>query len=200
MRRCGSLLTGTGESASYTLDRHSLPPQDVVVANKYSLIPLSVAEGTRYADANMTQQDHDMTPPMRVTVEDAAKLMGLSIDAVRKRLERGTLRGEKVNGTRYVILDGDMNGHDSTGHRHDTDMTALLESQQDQIEFLREELRRKDHLLAAALERIPPALEAAPETPDSPPAGPGDATGGVSPEHQEPTQHRSWLYRFFFGP
>ncbi len=125
-----------------------------------------------------------MTPPLRVAVEDAAKLLGLSVDAVRKRLERGTLRGEKVNGTRYVLLDVDMTDHDPTGQRYDGDLTVLLESQRDQIEFLREELRRKDHLLAATLERIPPALEAPPDTPDSLVTTSEDANGGASPEYR----------------
>ncbi len=59
-----------------------------------------------------------MTPPIRATVEDAAKLLGLSENAVRKRLERGTLRSEKVKDTRYVLLD------DADMPRHAASMSA----------------------------------------------------------------------------
>jgi hypothetical protein len=36
---------------------------------------------------------------------------------------------------------------------------ALISRLEDEVRFLREELARKDHLLAAALERIPSQLE-----------------------------------------
>ena len=45
---------------------------------------------------------------------------------------------------------------------------VLVEHLQREIDFLRKELERKDHLLAAALERIPMALEA-PQRPKNPP-------------------------------
>ena len=152
----------------------------------------------------MTQHDTDMTtPPIRVTVEDAAKLLGVSIDAIRKRIERGTLKSEKVNGTRYVFLDSDMSEQDADRTGHDTDMSALVASMQDQINTLKQELedwkeqaRRKDHLLAAALERIP-AIEAPPEPPESPVSaseGWGNNTGGG--EEEEP-EKRSWWQRLF---
>jgi excisionase family DNA binding protein len=56
-------------------------------------------------------QARDMPGRRRVTVEEAAKLLGLSGNAIRKRLERGTLRSEKVNGVRYVLLDSGMPQH-----------------------------------------------------------------------------------------
>jgi excisionase family DNA binding protein len=149
----------------------------------------------------MTQHDTDMTPPpFRATVEDAAKLLGVSIDAIRKRIERGTLRSEKVDGTRYVFLDADMSEKDTDRTRHDTDMTALVASMQDQIDTLKQELedwkeqaRRKDHLLAAALERIPQieAPQEHSESPVSPPEGPSS----TPPSPQE--EGRSWWRRFF---
>src|ERR687885_1781790 len=89
----------------------------------------------------MTQHDTDMTtPPIRVTVEDAAKLLGVSIDAVRKRIERGTLKSEKTDGSRYVLLDNDMSAQDADRTAPDTDMTALVSSMQDQIDTLKQEL------------------------------------------------------------
>jgi excisionase family DNA binding protein len=51
-------------------------------------------------DDDMTGQDYDMTTSGHVTVEEAASLLDVSVDAVRKRIERGTLRSEKVGKTR----------------------------------------------------------------------------------------------------
>ena len=176
-------------------------------------------------DDDMTRQDYAMSSSGHVTVEEAARLLDVSVDAVRKRIERGTLRSEKVGKTRYVFLDDVMIQHDSDRTRHDSDRTrhdsspnsdrtvhdsdiaALLASMQDQIDTLKQELedrkeeaRRKDAILMTMAQRIPEL-----EAPASPEAREGDMTsseeadkGQVPPEQQEPTQRRSWL-RAFFG-
>jgi hypothetical protein len=55
-------------------------------------------------DVGGASHDTDMTPTglgdLRVAVEDAAQLLGITVDAVCKRIERGTLQSEKVNSTR----------------------------------------------------------------------------------------------------
>ncbi len=52
-----------------------------------------------------TNQTAEHTPARRVTVPDAAALLGLSEDAVRSGLKRGTLRTEKGDdGTIFVVL------------------------------------------------------------------------------------------------
>ena len=154
----------------------------------------------------------------RYTVHEAALLLGLSVDAVRKRAERGRLKKEKAaDGTVYIILDapressqdqpatgqGTRRGiaDDQEATRHD----ALVSSLQDQINHLRrelevrnDELRRKDHLLAAALERLPeleaPSEEGSYETRPEGTYTPRDAS------ETQTTRQRSWLVRFFFGP
>jgi hypothetical protein len=69
-----------------------------------------------------------------------------------------------------------------------------------ELEIREEEARRKDHLLAAALERIP-AIEAPAEPREARDTASESADkGDVPPEPQEPVQRRSWLSRFFFGP
>ncbi len=172
----------------------------------------------------------------RYTVREAALLLGLSVDAVRKRAERGRLKREKdPDGTVYILLDPDQPavGHGTRHIRGDATLTsrdALISGLQDQIEYLRreldirnEELRRKDSLLATALERIP-EVEAAEKAPSEDPASsegaleprdapetatsaPGEVVreeGAWEERHQEgreaPEHRRSWLYRFFFGP
>ncbi|MDP9439191.1 MAG: hypothetical protein M3P49_10665, partial [Actinomycetota bacterium] len=58
----------------------------------------------------------DETTTGRYTVHEAAVMLGLSVDAVRKRAERGTLRREKgEDGTVYVLLDSTQTGHRSNG-------------------------------------------------------------------------------------
>jgi hypothetical protein len=136
------------------------------------------------------------------------------VEAVRKRAERGKLASIKgEDDARYILLDVDQT---KSGPSPDNDQTEIIEALYGQIEFLREELaarnvelrhreaeyreesRRKDHLLAAALERIP-ALEEAPPEPRESDVGASEerSTGDVVPP--EPEQRRSWLHRFFFG-
>src|SRR5829696_6298531 len=77
---------------------------------------------TRHA----TDTAADMSPPVRATVEATAKILGTSENAVRKRIERGTLPSEKVDGVRYVLLlDSDMPQHVAdTASDSVTDMSA----------------------------------------------------------------------------
>ena len=155
----------------------------------------------------------DQAPDRRVTVAEAALLLGLSEDAVRSRLKRGTLRrATGPDGTVLVVLgDGDTTDRPTTNGGHSTTdqstnqtdqalMQAHLDSLQEQISFLRaqlvtrdEELRRKDHLLAALTERIP-ELEPASE-PREGPQTPSDSEGGVDDE-EKPTQRQRW-WRFW---
>ena len=169
----------------------------------------------------MTQPDIGMTNPVRMTVEEAAKLLDVSVDAVRKRIERGTLESEKVDGTRYVFLDPDVvsqdgnrtqqdTSQDATGTRHDKDMTPLLASMQDQIDTLKQELedwkeeaRRKDAILMTMAQRIP-ELEAPSEPQESPETASEEPANTHTPPtaetpftEEEPRRRRSWWREFF---
>ncbi len=146
----------------------------------------------------------------RYTVHEAAVLMGLSVDAVRKRAERGTLKREKApDGTVYILLDVDQSttgrstSQQSTGEETTTSQSTLVDSLNKQVDYLRreleiryDELRRKDHLLATALERIP-AIEP-PEVPEASESA-GEDPGSTSPtqEQEKPTSQPSW--RRWFG-
>ena len=148
-------------------------------------LALSPTQRMFYADRTMTSPgpNTDRTEQERYTVHEAALLLGLSVEAVRKRAERGRLASVKgEDGARYILLDADRI---KSGQGPDGDRTELVESLQHQIDFLREELaarnvelrrreevyreesRRKDHLLAAALERMP-QIEAPWEPSESP--------------------------------
>ncbi len=159
--------------------------------------------------------DDQTSTSQRYTVHEAALLLGLSVDAVRKRAERGSLKREKdpADGTVYILLDTDHSASGQGASRHaegaETQTSHLVDSLQDQVNYLRreldirnEELRRKDHLLAAALERIP-ALEEAPSEPQDAPETGSDLSPGVDPQGddagpQQGVSRRSW-WRGLFG-
>jgi hypothetical protein len=153
---------------------------------------------------------------LRLTVPEAAGVMGISAEAVRQRIKRGTLPTEKdASGTVHVLLNeaqvGDSTRHVGGRTRKDddstTDSTVLVESLREQVEYLKEtvarrdeEIRRRDHLLAAALERIP-AIEAPPEASGSPETAAGEPhSTHAPPESQGPPQERkrTW-WREFLG-
>jgi len=164
----------------------------------------------------MTKKD---TPrSKRYTVPEAARVLGIGTDAVRKRIARDTISHEKdADGRVYVYLD---TGHDEG---HDVQETApqLVESLREQIGYLQgviatrdeelrtrsEELRRRDQdlerrdrIIAALTERIPQALEPPSEARESPQtvedeperAETRPATGGA-----QESAHRPWWRRVF---
>lgn len=161
-----------------------------------------------------------MPESIRVTVDEAARLLGTSANALRKRIERGTIESEKVDGVRYVLLsDRDMPQdavgtpggmpYDSAAVTHDSaaGMSAFVESLEDQVDYLRrqlevwqEEARRKDHIIAALTERIPelePARETSPEPRDSS-VKPSEHHGsGTAHPEDGGAEKPSWWRRFF---
>jgi hypothetical protein len=150
-------------------------------------------------------QTPDERATNRVTVADAARLLGLSAEAVRMRIKRGTLASEKVEGTVFVLLDADptRSNIDPTPNQT-SEQTALVEVLHEQVAYLREQLdqereanRENRRIIAGLVQRVP-ELESAPKPPESPEtATEGTAKGGEASKQE---QQRSWLYRFFFGP
>jgi hypothetical protein len=161
----------------------------------------------------------------RVTVREAAILLGVSEGAVRKRVDRETLEhGKGADGRVYVYLpDGVDNGQDaSTTH----ESGALISEMKERIGFLEEELRRKDTILlnmTEAMKALNPPQETAPEPRESSVIASEERGGGddVTPEPREEEdpetvsaasteegegvetplrqEHRSW-WRRLFGP
>jgi hypothetical protein len=155
----------------------------------------------------------------RVTVQEAAVLLGLSEDAVRSRLKRGTLGKEKApDGTVYVVLgvgestdrpttSQPTNDQPTTGQSTDQSaqamMQAHLDSLQDQLDHLRCQLeeahdanRENRRIIAGLVQRVPelePAREQREATVSaSDDAGEGDATS-------EPKKPVSWWRKLFAG-
>jgi excisionase family DNA binding protein len=86
----------------------------------------------------------------RLTIQEAARRLGVSEGAVRKRVTRGTLEHEKKDDGRiYIYLDaGDRRGVDvgrDTGV--DPHNNALISQLRDEVAYLRDENRRKDEII-----------------------------------------------------
>jgi hypothetical protein len=150
-------------------------------------------------------------PVGRVTVPEAAKMMGVTQSAIRKRVHRGTIPWDKDHeGRIYVYVEpSEMRPETRGGKARDTSAgqsgEELVEAYRDQVEFLRRELERKDTLLMSLMQCVP-ELEPAKgsssemrEPPVSPSAEAGKGTPPPAPpEQQEASQRRSW-WRGFLG-
>jgi predicted transcriptional regulator len=140
----------------------------------------------------------------RVSVPEAAKLLGISEGAVRQRMHRGQLQYDKdENGRVYVY----PTAVDTTNNDVKTADDALVDELRDRIRFLEQELadrkeealrrdeeaKRKDAILMTLAQRVP-ELEAPSETVQSPtPAANGEEQGIAAPD----AENRSWWRRIF---
>jgi len=152
-----------------------------------------------------------------MAVQEAAGMLGTSVDAVRKRIRRGTLRSEREDGRVYVWVDGDPDAHAppyreaphgvqdevrpvvEAKDAHIAALSERIDSLEKQLDVRAEELRRKDHIIAGLVERVP-ELEA-PQEPREPPQTVVEALGGVGREddggHQNGSERPSWWRRMF---
>jgi hypothetical protein len=157
----------------------------------------------------------------RVTIQEAAERLGVKETAIRKRIERGSLQKEKgEDGRVYVFIDApptedrDTSNDAAYDASHPAGYDALISEMRGRMEDLRMQLEaeRQGHaearrLLAAALERIPPQLDAPAETPSDAPGSPESATpqpGRVGPQAevgapQEGAEPVPWWRRVFGG-
>jgi hypothetical protein len=86
----------------------------------------------------------------RLTIQEAARALGVSEGAVRKRVTRGTLQHEKEeDGRVYVYLDArDRRGVDAGQDEGvDPNNNALISQLRDEVAYLRDENRRKDEII-----------------------------------------------------
>src|ERR671912_2818195 len=119
------------------------------------------------------QQDRLQEALDKISVAQAANRLGISQDAVRKRIARGTIRHEKdYEGRIFVYLDTLFERESKTDQGNgqgaesktvlDDDQDKYTRSLEDQIDFLRRELERKDTIIMSLSQRIP-ELEGSPE-------------------------------------
>jgi excisionase family DNA binding protein len=138
----------------------------------------------------LTERSSGRRDARRVTVGEAAALLGISKEAVRMRIRRGTLRSEKTDDRVYVWLDDDLNAdQDTVQHGNQTAYRELIEQLRGEVEAWREEARRKDHIIAGLIERLPPQLEPPRAGEAEPPDEPGDdLTATEDPDRVCPVQ------------
>lgn len=159
----------------------------------------------------MRPADDQPTASHPLTVQEAASRLGVTVDAIRGRIKRGTLSSDRAeDGTVYVLLDHADQPSDQpeASHQPADDQLELVEVLQEQNDYLRqqlevwqEEARRKDHIIAALAERIP-AIEASQETTKEATESfvtPSESVqrGTGRDEAQSGLGRRSWWRRFF---
>src|SRR5215212_4642333 len=120
-------------------------------------------------------EDLRRDPRRRLTIDQAADQLGISMDAMRARVKRRTVATEREGGRVYVLLDTAQDTAQDAPH---TDRTAeLIATLQKQLEAEREANRENRRIIAALTSRIP-ELEAPSETRAAPqPDAPGAQEG-----------------------
>ena len=152
---------------------------------------------------------------MRRTVAEAAELMGISAEAVRGRIRRGTLPVEREGGAVYVLLEpaayDRLTGDQSrTTDDRPADRTELVDALREQISDLRGQLaeanaanRENRRIIAGLAQRIP-ELEAAgaserSEAPETVEEAPESAEPRPGPPGAQAGPRRPWWWRRVFG-
>jgi hypothetical protein len=132
----------------------------------------------------------------RLSVSDAAKLLGVTTEAIRQRIRRETIDYEKTEDGRYYVYVTPTQevGNDVHNNLANAALLAHIETPKHELETRNEELRRKDTIIMSLTQRIP-ELEAATE----PRGGHEKAAeepggGGVPPDEEKPV---SWWRKLF---
>jgi excisionase family DNA binding protein len=138
----------------------------------------------------------------RLTVQEAARRLGISEGAIRKRVARRTIRHEKgQDGRVYVHLDAGVDaGQDEGVDPHNSALTSQL---REEIAYLREENRRKDEIIMQQAITMKQLTAGAPPMPREAPQTTAEDAGGVEPrpatgEAQEGSE-RPWWRRLLWG-
>jgi len=136
-----------------------------------------------------------------MSVSEAAEFLGVTEDAVRKRIHRGKIRYDRDPDGRYLVYPteddirqiADRNYVQSESSALIFELRAQIERLEDQLQKADERDRENRRLLAAALERIPPQLEA----PSEPRESPETATEEEAEPRPQSGERVSWWRRMF---
>ncbi len=140
----------------------------------------------------------------RVTVQEAARRLGVSEGAIRKRVTRKTLRHDKApDGRVYVYLDaGGRHGvDDGQDEGVDPHNSALISRLEGEVEFLRDQVRRQQEIIAQQAVTMrqlsaPQEPTEAAETVEEEPEG---SEPRPAPEGAQEATQRPWWRRVFGG-
>src|SRR5918911_2287968 len=129
----------------------------------------------------------------RVSVSEAAHRLGISQDAVYKRIKRGTIPWDKGEDDKTYVWIDQVDGSTDRA-RQSTDRASepsnyvskdeLLSEMRARVSFLEEELQRKDAILLSLAQRIPelePAKDSSSEPRESPETGSEEFYGTHTP-------------------
>jgi hypothetical protein len=113
----------------------------------------------------VSERRREHRPERRVHLSEAATILGVSKDAVRMRVKRGTLRSEKGGNGRVYVWVNDVANADPNGVPDPPETEPyreLVEELRDRVRYLerqveeeRDSRRRADTLLAQLMQRIP---------------------------------------------
>src|SRR5215210_8563590 len=120
----------------------------------------------------------------RVTIQEAARRLGVSEGAVRKRVTRKTLRHDKApDGRVFVYLDAGARRGVDGGQDEGVDPynSALISRLEGEVEFLRDQVRRQQEIIAQQAVTMRQLTEAPPQEPSE-----AAETGEEAPERAEP--------------
>jgi hypothetical protein len=150
------------------------------------------------------QPDADRIEPQQTTatIPEAARILGISEEAVRGRIKRGTLKSVKVEGRTHALLDADRTRQDTDRTDaqaiRESESSALISALQERIDSLERQLEaeRQAHsesrrIIAGLVERVPQL-----EAPERPPEATEKATETEESPAPEP---RGWWRRMFGG-
>lgn len=152
------------------------------------------------------------TPGRWVTQQEAAQQLGISTEAVRMRVRRGSLESSKDYQGRvvvWVVSDRTQSAQETAQQPGGLveALEARIESLERSLEHERESSRRKDHIIAGLVQRVP-ELEASQEPPPQQEDHENSESGGTQSaetstggedqgEAQGDTQRRSLWQRIF---
>jgi excisionase family DNA binding protein len=174
--------------------------------------------GGRYVDAS---RENGMGVVGKMTVEEAARSLGIKEESVRKRVRRGKMRSEKdAAGRLYVYVDGtevlrDGNGvepRDLCGDRSWEEprraAREAIEAKDETIRILQHQLeeereaRRRSDTIIAQLTQLNAALTARVPGLGAPPTEPPDTEGttvATTEGVRMTSERRSWWRRHLGG-
>jgi hypothetical protein len=158
----------------------------------------------------------EIPPQAKMTVDEAAHVLGISTGAVRNRLSRGTLESVKENGTVFVLLPPKMSRdvadtpNDIPRDTADTpfemsrDVEALMAAKDETILILTEQLGRAEErdrenrrIIAGLVQRVPelePAREATSEEREYDISVSEERGGREAPPAPEKRSFFRWLF------
>ena len=147
----------------------------------------------------------------RMSVAAAATYLGVTEDAVRKRIHRGRIRYDKDPDGRYFVypasLEQDYRRPDTTDTGRDTVHDLLIQRLDSEVAYLRERLAEADErdreqrrIIAGLTARIPELPSPSSEAPESSVTDAEPVQGkGTPPEPQTTPERVPWWRRVFGG-